>query len=99
MGKQNCWELKKCGRESGGSKSSELGVCAATNNTRANGIHGGKNGGRVCWAIAGTLCGGKIQGTHAAKQGSCMICDFYKQVVREEGATVKSTPQILAVLK
>ena len=26
---KNCWEIKKCGRETGGPKSKELGVCVA----------------------------------------------------------------------
>lgn len=96
MGKQNCWEFKKCGREQGGPKTAELGVCPASKATRANMIHGGKNGGRACWAVAGTLCGGKIQGTFSAKMGSCLVCDFYKQVGREEGTGLMPTKQILA---
>jgi hypothetical protein len=29
MSKLNCWELKKCGREAGGAKSNEMGICPA----------------------------------------------------------------------
>jgi len=29
-GKLNCWEFKKCGRQPGGPKVAELGVCPAT---------------------------------------------------------------------
>jgi hypothetical protein len=82
--KRNCWEVKKCGRGIGGAKVAELGVCPASTDTSANGLNGGTNGGRICWAIAGTLCGGKIQGTFAAKKLSCMTCDFYKMVKDEE---------------
>lgn len=82
--KINCWEHMKCGREVGGSKSSELGVCPAYSEKRLNGIHGGQNGGRACWAIAGTFCGGKVQGTFAEKEGTCLTCDFYKMVKDEE---------------
>jgi hypothetical protein len=84
--KQNCWEFQKCGREPGGEKNEKLGICLASVESRTNGIHGGKNGGRACWAIAGTLCEGKVQGSIAKKIGDCLKCEFYKQVIREEGS-------------
>ena len=84
MTKRNCWESLKCGREPGGAKSTELGVCPATIDTSSDGINGGKNAGRICWAVAGTFCGGKVQGTFAEKQISCMICEFFKKVKEEE---------------
>jgi hypothetical protein len=80
MKKDNCWEYKKCGREPGGIKVHELGVCPATVEEGLDGTHGGKNGGRACWAVAGSLCGGKVQGTFAQKYGNCVICDFFKIV-------------------
>lgn len=82
--KQNCWEFKKCGREEDGINVAELGVCPASVETRLNGEHGGKNAGRTCWAIAGTFCGDRVQGTFAEKQGTCLSCDFYKLVREEE---------------
>lgn len=85
MGEINCWEFLKCGREPGGAKSTELGVCPAAIDTSSNGLNGGENGGRICWAVAGTFCGGKVQGTFAEKQISCMICDFMKKVKEKEG--------------
>jgi len=78
-----------CGRELGGVKTRELGVCPAATAVNVNGSHGGKNGGRVCWVVAGTLCGGKKQGTFAEKQVTCMACDFFKKVRSEEGATFR----------
>jgi hypothetical protein len=84
MAKQNCWEFKKCGRQPGGPKANELGVCPAAVQTRANGINSGVNGGRACWALTGTLCGGKVQGTFAAKFGNCVSCEFYRIVQGEE---------------
>ncbi len=80
----NCWESKNCGRQSGGPKASELGVCSAATATEHDGKNGGKNGGRYCWKVAGTLCGGKVQGSYAAKAVSCMACDFFKQVKQEQ---------------
>ncbi len=34
-------------------------------------------GGRICYMIAGTLCGGKPQGGYAEKSKECIQCDFY----------------------
>lgn len=99
MPKQNCWEFKKCGRQVGGIKSAELGVCQAAIETRTNGINGGLNGGRGCWAIAGTLCGGKVQGSYAAKLANCIECEFYKLVATEEGPEHQSARDILSLLK
>ena len=62
----NCWEFKTCGREKGGTNSKELGVCPAFSDD-------GKN----CARLAGTLCGGKVQGTFAMKIDSCIKCDFF----------------------
>jgi len=80
----NCWEYKKCGREEGGAKAELLGVCPASTEQRTNTLNCGKNGGRSCWAIVGTLCGGKVQGTAAQKIANCMSCDFFKLVHEEE---------------
>jgi len=84
MEKLNCWEVLKCGREPRGEHEIDLGVCPASIEEGADGINGGKFGGRLCWAIVGTLCGGKRQGTHVEKQKTCMMCDFYRQVFIEQ---------------
>jgi hypothetical protein len=99
MAKQNCWEYKKCGREPSGAKAEELGVCPASTETRAAGINGGKNGGRACWPIAGTLCGGEVQGTFAQKLNNCIQCDFYQLVGAEEGPNHQSSKDILELLE
>jgi hypothetical protein len=89
--KANCWEVKRCGRQPGGAKAAELGACpAATSSLVA--INNGKNAGRVCWAIAGTLCGGKVQGTFAQKVANCINCEFYLAVKREEGSGFNQQP-------
>jgi hypothetical protein len=64
--KMKCWEFKKCGREGGGVKTKELGVCSAY-----------PDHGKHCARVAGTLCGGKVQGSFAMKLSNCMRCDFY----------------------
>jgi hypothetical protein len=99
MKKQNCWEFKKCGREPGGSKVAELGVCTAAIETGVSGMNSGVNGGRSCWAITGTLCGGKVQGSFASKLANCMQCEFYQLVGSEEGANHESAKDILSRLK
>lgn len=63
----NCWEFKKCGRETGGVKAEELGVCPAY-----------PDNGKSCARVCGTLCGGQVQGTFATKLANCMLCEFYK---------------------
>lgn len=65
---KNCWEFKNCGREKGGQKVDELGECIAS----IEGL------GHSCWAIAGTLCGGAVQGSVAQKEKNCMACEVYK---------------------
>jgi len=99
MLKQNCWEYKKCGREPNGLKVAEFGVCPAALETRTDGINFGKNGGRSCWAITGTLCGGSVQGSFAVKLGNCLKCEFYQLVGLEEGPSHQSARDILHHLK
>ena len=41
-------------------------------------------GGRICYLVAGTMCGGRVQGIYAAKIGQCRECDFYRAVVVEK---------------
>ena len=83
--RQNCWEYKKCGREPGGSKTDLLDTCPASTDKSSDGLNGGKNAGRICWAVAGTFCGDRVQGTFAEKEPTCMSCDLYKKVKEEEG--------------
>ncbi len=80
----NCWEYKQCGREQNGKRTAELGVCPAALDISFDGINRGKNGGRVCWAIAGTFCEGKLQGAFADKRNSCVKCDFFRMVNSQE---------------
>lgn len=89
MEKKNCWELKKCGRETGGNNYNPLNGCPATSDVSSDGLNYEKNGGRICWAVSGTFCGGKVQGSFATKQVSCIVCEVYKQVKMEEGSEFK----------
>ena len=82
----NCWDYMQCGRVPGGANASELGICPAY----------GSDAGQACWLVAGTFCGGRVQGTFAQKMGSCLSCDFYKQVDLKDRATMRSRfePQV-----
>jgi len=78
-GRLNCWEFMGCGREAG-----IEGACPAAGALALDGVHGGLNGGRLCWAVAGTLCAGRPEGPEE-KSRACRSCDFYRVVLREEG--------------
>jgi hypothetical protein len=95
--KQNCWEFKKCGRQAGGNKVAELGVCPAPTISKLNGVHDGKNSGRACWVVTGTYCKGEVQGSFAKKYDNCTKCDFYLLVQKEEAS--KFQPSILLLKK
>ncbi len=80
----NCWEVMDCGRQPSGEKAEKDGVCPAADAVQYDGINKGKNGGRFCWAIEGTLCNGQVQGTFAKKLKNCLQCKFFQQVCHEE---------------
>ena len=72
-----------CGRESGGSKIDDLGVCpASAYNPERDGINQGESAGRVCWTLEGTLCEGHNRGE---KFKHCIRCPFFTYVSNQEG--------------
>ncbi len=83
MRKKNCWDVMKCGRQPGGRYEEDFGVCTAATEATLNGVHGGHNAGRLCWAVAGTF-GSNACGTFIEKYQDCTRCKFYKQVRKEE---------------
>jgi hypothetical protein len=95
----NCWEFKKCTREPGGALAKDGKACIASVEKRADGVNSGRNGGRACWAIAGTECGGKPQGAFAQKIDTCQSCLFYLMVMEEEYPKYVSTKRILPMLQ
>ncbi|MEW6600261.1 MAG: ATP-binding protein [Nitrospirota bacterium] len=62
-----CWEFNKCGVEK--AEGSAQMICPAY-----------PSYGRICWAIAGTFCGKKVNGAIAQKIGNCKKCEFYQRV-------------------
>ncbi len=93
------WGRKDSRQEPGGEKEAEPGVCLVVTDPRLKGLHGGKNAGRACWALAGTLCGGEVQGTYAAKEENCLKCDFYKEVKDRAGNSFSGVLAIFEKLK
>ncbi len=85
--KLNCWQFMGCRFQDSenlvgaGRKCYE---CPAKSEQRFDGIHGGINGGRACWAVPHTLCYGGVQGNCEEKCGTCLTCDFYSTVAEEE---------------
>lgn len=94
----NCWEINRCGREPGGSNSKTLGSCIAATETRVNGFNQGKNGGRVCWAVAGSFSGEKPQCVFLEKIRHCFFCPFFLQVQKEEGTRTRKVVEVLKTL-
>lgn len=93
--KLNCWEFKNCNRGPG----SNGNICSAATEMRLEGVHDGKNAGRACWAVAGTLCGGIVQGTFAKKYDTCEKCEFYRTVKKEEAAGFVLSATLLAQIR
>ncbi len=96
--KLNCWEVKRCDRGPGAAEHGRE-PCPAATETRLDKVHGGRNAGRACWVVAGTFCGGRPQGTHAAKLEVCKNCSFYRQVEGEEGKKFQRPLFLLAKLR
>ena len=88
MVKLNCWESAKCGRQEGGDKVAEDGVCPAATEKRLHGRNNGVNGGRACWVVTGTLCDKEKHGDFANKLQRCKRCQFYIKVHEEEGSDI-----------
>ncbi|MFP4055522.1 MAG: ATP-binding protein [Candidatus Brocadiia bacterium] len=83
--KLNCWEERDCGRQPAGPRAHELGPCPAATDTTCDGMNGGRNAGRLCWAVTGTLCSGTVDGTFEDKIRRCEACRFFRRVKYEEG--------------
>ena len=98
MKKRNCWEVMNCGRQPGGENVAALGECPTASCLKADGINKGTNGGRACWAIAGTFSGKEIQGTFAVREGGCAVCDFFHLAQKEEGAHLVPVYDIIEII-
>jgi hypothetical protein len=72
--KLNCWDLKKCCKETDNSNN----IFQVKKELNADGLNGGINGGRVCWIIMESHCKQKAQ-------NACFQCEFHYKVMAEEG--------------
>jgi hypothetical protein len=97
--KQNCWEFKQCGRELGGAKVHEMGVCPASTENSVDGVHGGIDAGRCCWAVVGTFCEGEVQSTYAQKLHNCIGCEFRSVVEHEERGALVQPGDIIMMIR
>ena len=88
---KNCWERFGCGREPGGAKAMELGVCQAAQAVELDGLNGGQCGGRACFSLGIDHCGSGPGGERV----SCLDCSFYREVKREQGVAFVSGAQII----
>jgi len=99
-GRKNCWEFSNCCKETHGRFASVLGVCPAALESRLDGIHGGRNGGRACWVVSNTHCHGKVQESYEQKKKTCSQCGFYNAVKWEESVSfIKSDDLLLKFLR
>jgi hypothetical protein len=85
MKKQNCWEFWRCAEKADSSLFEGPDGCPVMTAEDADGINGGYNGGRSCWAIVGTLSPNVTKRHHAGKTSSCLQCAFYQAIQTEEG--------------
>ncbi|MCU0722414.1 MAG: hypothetical protein MUC63_02155 [Planctomycetes bacterium] len=96
MARLNCWEATGCGREPGGAKARETGVCPAAVDLALFGTNGGACAGRACWVVAGTFAPGPASCARARDLPSCLVCGFYRRVVREQRDDFVNTRTLLA---
>ena len=98
--KKNCWEYSGCCKETHGRYANMLGVCPAALESRLDGIHGGRNGGRACWVVSNTHCHGSVQESYEQKKKTCSQCGFYRSVQWEEASSfIKNDDLLLKFLQ
>ena len=81
----NCWDHKGCGFGPQSGKKSGCQVCPAASHKNADGFLGGENGGRSCYFIMGTLCGGVGAQTEEEKHERCLDCTFFHTLQAKHG--------------
>jgi hypothetical protein len=97
-GRKNCWEFTGCCEETHGRFANVLGVCPAALESRLDGIHGGRNGGRSCWVVSGTHCHGNVGKSSEQKKKTCSQCGFYRSVKWEESVSFIQSDDLLLKL-
>jgi len=95
----NCWEYQGCERGPGGRKSANGEQCPASTAEALDGRNSGKNGGRACWVVPGTLCDGMVSGPFEEKYHECRKCAFHARVQIEEGLELEPNTELLAFVR
>lgn len=88
----------KCGKQDGTDKSD---VCPIAAEKSANGLNGGKNGGRLCWIIADAHPATWRSCSIKGRKDPCFSCEFRFKVMMEEGMinVCKATGSFLQIVK
>jgi len=84
MSRKNCWEFRKCGRETARPGDSPCPACTCKD---LDGANGGRNAGRACWVAAGSMNFDEQSGQHPHPQKHCWMCDFFNAVREEEASS------------
>ncbi|MCI5141605.1 MAG: hypothetical protein D3909_07730 [Candidatus Electrothrix sp. ATG1] len=80
----NCWEFKKCGRETGGRNLSVFGICSVPVEFGFDGVNDGKNGGRSCWIIRESACEQVMRQCCVQEIRECRQCEFFTSVLKSK---------------
>ena len=86
--KLNCWEVTKCERQPGGSRTEEFGICPISMNDEFDGVHDGEKAGRACWVVAQSYSQKDTKRDFTQKFSDCKACNFFQQVNREESDSI-----------
>ncbi len=95
--KPNCWDVMGCSRGIGDDTPCVGDACRAATETLVDGVNGGHNGGRACWAVAGSFA---MDSPDCKRHGpsSCVDCPFFRMVITEELPNLEFSPRILEIL-
>ncbi|MBF0357065.1 MAG: hypothetical protein HQL70_00585 [Magnetococcales bacterium] len=86
MSNVNCWDFQRCGFGPKECKGDDDKICPAASHKHADGFLGGENGGRACYFIADTICGGSPM-TPEQKKERCNSCSFFHTLSNKYGET------------
>jgi len=86
--KLNCWEVIKCGRQPGGNRASDAGICPVSIHNEYDGVHGGDKAGRACWSVEGRRTNRDTRQSFSQTFSDCKTCAFFQQVKQEEESSL-----------
>jgi hypothetical protein len=83
-----------CGRGPDDARPEGVEACRAATERLLDGMNGGRNGGRSCWAVVGSFAMDRHECGNADEL-ACIYCDFFRSVVRDELPHLELSPAIL----